>query len=683
MKKKRTFYVTTPIYYSSGSPHLGHAYTTIACDVIKKWNELLGVHSFFTTGNDDHGQKIVEEAIKAKKDILKFVDEKAAEFKHLMEEMGSSFDYYVRTTNKDHKKFVQKMLQKAFDAGDIYKGVYEGLYCVGCEKYYTEKDAVEGKCPIHKRKLNMINEESYFFKLSKYQKKLLDFYKKNPEFLSPKFRASEMLNRVKDGLKDVSISRNKESLSWGIELPFDKNHVTYVWFDALFNYLSSCYITKREKFWPADIHMVGYDISWFHTVYWPAFLMSVGYDLPKKVFSHGMILDKDGHKMSKSLGNVIDPFEMKEKYGLDELRYCLLASGSFGEDLNLSEELFVEKINNELNNDLGNLVSRVHAMVGKYFNGVVPESDYKLSEFFDKKSTTDFLIEKLDIFDEFDKKMQNLEFNHALDLLWEAIREVNAYINKVEPWKIEDERRLGTVMNVLCSSIRLISCYLRCFMPLVAERIDEQYNFKSDFRFENLDFRFENLKKGHKLGEKDNLFNKVKFEEKKDSRKCGKIRAVVFDFSSLNLRIGKIIEIDRHPEADKLYVEKIDVGEEKPRQIVSGLRDFYDRNEMLNKKVVVVTNLKPAKLRGVKSEGMILAADNNKGGVGLVTSDAKVGENLTCDNLVANNDKRIDVDAFFKIKMKSDGKTIYHQENEILAGKTKLSVDKKVVGKVR
>ncbi len=674
MSKKDTFYITTPIYYASGLPHLGHAYTSIACDVLARWNRNLGKDVFFMTGTDEHGQKVAKNAAKKKVTPKEFVDDLIPEFKNLLKVMNISNDYFIRTTDEKHKKFVQKMLQKSYDAGDIYKDTYEGLYCVDCERYYKEDELIEGKiCPDHKREVTKMKEENYFFRLSKYEKKLLDLYKKNPEFLSPFSKAQETINRVKEGLQDISISRHKNSLDWGIELPFDKDHVTYVWFDALFNYVSGLEINKKSDFWPANVHVVGKDIMWFHKVYWPAFLMSVGMDLPKKVFAHGW-WTVDGEKMGKSMGNVIEPVEVAQKYGVDEFRYFVMSVGTFGDDLDFSYSKFAEKINNELNNDLGNLVSRVHAMTGKYFAGSVPAKEIVTEEEIN-------LISSLDIFDRFDEHMQKLEFNKALELLWGAIRETNAYINRVAPWKEQDMKRLSTIINVLVFSVKVFSFYIDSFMPSKAQRLREQFNFTMSHN------SYKEVSAGHKLGEKDNLFEKIQISAKTAELKIKGSKAEVSlerqGFATLDLRVGKIISVENHPDSEKMFVETIDVGEEKPRQIVSGLRSYYNLDEMKNRKVIVVCNLKPAKLRGVKSEGMVLVSElDDDSNVGLLGSDAKVGEYLSCAGKVANSSSRVKVEKFFEMDFKSDGKKVFFDGKEVSAGGKNLSVDRGIKGKI-
>jgi methionyl-tRNA synthetase len=665
---KNTFYVTTPIYYTSGKPHLGHAYTSITCDVIARWNRNIGKEVFFSTGTDEHGQKVEKNAAKNNMKPKEYVDSLIPYFKDLLKQMNISYDYFIRTTNPKHEQFVQKMLQKSYDNGDIYKGTYKGLYCIDCEQYYKEEDLIDNKiCPIHKKEVNYVEEDNYFFKLSKYQDKLLKFYKENPQFLSPKSKAQETINRVQEGLEDISISRNKKTLNWGIELPFDKEHVTYVWFDALFNYISLLDINDSMKFWPADAHIVGKDIMWFHKVYWPAFLMSAQFELPKKVFAHGW-WTSNGEKMGKALGNVIDPIEVANKYGTDEFRYYVLSVGAFGDDLDFSYELFAQKINNELNNDLGNLVSRVHAMTNKYFGGNVPGQE-NLS-----KDEVE-LIEKLNIFKPFNESMQNLEYNKAINILWDAIRETNAYINKVAPWKQEDMKKLSAIINTLNFAVKLFADYIDCFMPTKSQKIREQFNFeKGNFQ------KFESIKAGHKLAQKENLFEKIKLE-KKEETKDKKQNEKKEGFESLNLKVGKITEVKEIENSDKLYKLKVEIGEEEPRQIISGLQQIYKKEDLKNKKVVVLANLKPAKLAGEKSNGMVLAVEDPKKGhddCSLLTTNQQIGQNIKCGKQIADNESKIKIKDFQKIEMIAKDSKVYYNSKEL----EEVSNDKNFEGNV-
>ncbi len=661
----KTFYITTPIYYASGKPHLGHAYTSVACDIIARWNRNIGKEVFFTTGTDEHGQKVEKKATEAKIKPKQFVDSLIPHFKSQLKVLNVSYDYFIRTTDEHHKRFVQGMLQKSFDNGDIYKAKYKGLYCIDCEQYYKEDELLEGNiCSIHKKKVDEMEEENYFFRLSKYQDKLLELYKTNPKFLSPKSISQETLNRVKEGLQDISISRNKKTLTWGIELPFDSEHVTYVWFDALFNYLSALKENNKENFWPANLHMVGKDIMWFHKVYWPAFLMSTGYETPKKVFAHGW-WTVEGEKMGKSMGNVIDPIKIAKEYGVDELRYYLFSGGSFGENQNFEMKEFAQKVNNDLNNDLGNLVSRVHAMANKYFPTGIPKVD-KLTN-----NETE-LLETLNIFEKIKTEMNGVEIHKTLETIWFAIRESNAYVNKVSPWKEQDQKRLATIINTLCSTCILIAKYIDCFMPEKSKLIFKQFNLENDKIF-----KFEFMKENHKLAEKENIFEKIKLEEKKENNNNQNNSDEKQGFEKLNLTAGKISKIEKHPDSTKLYIIQVDLGKET-RQIVSGLQEIYKLEELQNKNVIVITNLKPAKLGGYESNGMILACESEKGEVALLTSELKHGTNLICDKKTANNDKIINSKQFKKIEMFGKKLKVLYDNKEIES----ITIDKNIEGKI-
>ena len=451
---KNKFYVTTPIYYPNDIPHVGHAYTTIAADVLARWYKIKGYDVFFLTGTDEHGKKIENTAKKHSKSPKEFVDSLIPKFKDAWKKLNLDYDRFIRTTDKDHEKIVQEILQNVYDKGDIYKGQYEGYYCIGCEAYYTEKDLIDGCCPIHKTKIEKLKEESYFFRLSKYQKQLLEFYKKNPEFISPEKRKQEVINRVKEGLKDLSISRT--SFDWGIPLPFDKKHIAFVWFDALFNYYSATRQKGKEKFWPADVHLIGKDILWFHTVYWPAFLLSAGIKLPKKVFAHGWwTFDKE--KISKSRGKIINIDELIRIAGVDSARYFLLRSIPFGEDGDFSEKVLIDRHNNELANKLGNLVSRISGLAEKI--GV------------EKSENT--LVKKLKL-KEIEKHLLNYEFDKALNEIFAFIDSCNEYIQEKKPWETKDKKVLYDVIN----GIKAVAILLWPFIPGTSEKIAKTFNFK-------------------------------------------------------------------------------------------------------------------------------------------------------------------------------------------------------------
>ncbi|MCF7910408.1 methionine--tRNA ligase [Candidatus Pacearchaeota archaeon] len=482
----KTFYITTPIYYPNDVPHIGHAYTTIAADILSRWNKLKGKEVFFSVGTDEHGKKIQKTAESKGKTPKEFVDKLVPEFKKDWETLNIKYNKFIRTTDKEHKKIVQEILQKVYDKGEIYPGEYSGLYCTACEAYYTERELENGCCPIHKTKIEKLEEETYFFKLSKYQKKLLDFYKKNPDFISPDYRKKEIINRVKKGLKDLSISRT--SFDWGIKLPFDKKHITYVWFDALLNYYSLTQEhEKLKKFWPADIHIVGKDILWFHAVIWPAILLAADLPLPKKVFAHGWWTIA-GEKMSKSTGNVIKIKELASIAGVDSARYFLFREAPFGQDGDFSKDALIARHNNELADKLGNLVSRVSGLIEKF--GV--------------EETENKLIEKLKQ-NNIEKHIEGYEFDKALNLIFEFIDVCNEYVQNKKPWSEECENR-KEILYELVESIKLISILLWPFIPESAEKIAKHFGFEINYNNINKPLDIKKIKKT-KIGV---LFEKVR-----------------------------------------------------------------------------------------------------------------------------------------------------------------------------
>ena len=481
------FYITTAIDYVNSKPHLGHAYEKITADVVARWKRLESRDVFFLTGTDENAQKNAMAAERVGKNTQEFVNEMAENFKKLCKALNISNDYFIRTTEKRHVEIVQKIFQKLYDKGDIYKGEYEGLYCFSCEAFYLEKDLKDGKCPVHKTEPKRIKEESYFFRLSKYQEKLLEFLENNPEFILPKTKRAEILNRVKKGLKDLSVSRF--NIDWGIPVPFDEKHKIYVWFDALLNYITALDYPdgeKYKKYWPCDYHFIGVDISWFHCVIWPCMLMALDIPLPKHVFIHGFI-NIGGEKMSKSRGIFVDPFELVNKYGVDQVRYFLVRNIPFGEDGEFSEESLRERINGELVSDLGNLVNRVLAIVERN-PGVKFEGKPELENYLD--------------FEKISQYMDKLELHHALDAIWDFIRATNKYINEKEPWKLKGEE-LSHVLYNLLESLRVISILISPFMPETSEKINEQLGIEAG-TFKDLKFKkFEgNPKKGKILFQK-------------------------------------------------------------------------------------------------------------------------------------------------------------------------------------
>ena len=483
MTKK--FYVTTPIYYPNDVPHIGHAYTTIAADVLSRWNSLKGNDVFFLTGTDEHGKKIQRAAEKAKKSPKAFVDFLIPKFKDAWKKLNLKYNYFIRTTDKDHENVVKEVLQKVYDKEDIYKGFYEGFYCTACEAYYTEKDLENGCCPTHRTKIEKLKEESYFFRLSKYQKKLLELYEKNPDFISPKNRKNEIINRVKEGLNDLSISR--ANFEWGIQLPFDKSHVVYVWFDALFNYYSATRRKGKEKYWPADVHLIGKDILWFHTVYWPAFLFSAGIKLPKKVFAHGWwTFDKE--KISKSRGKVLNVDELIAIAGVDSARYFLLRNTAFGDDGDFSENALIERHNNELADKLGNLVSRVSALAEKY--GLKKVNFEKIN----------IDIHVSNVVRDISELIERYEFDKALNSIFSFVDTLNQWVQEKEIWKTGSKEDLFE----LVTGLRVAAILLWPFIPKTSEKIAKQFGFKISLEELNKPLKIIKIKKS------DILFKKIK-----------------------------------------------------------------------------------------------------------------------------------------------------------------------------
>ena len=609
----KKFYITTPIYYTNDIPHIGHAYTTIVADALSRWNNLLGNDVFFLTGTDDHGKKIADTAKKYGQNPKEFVDSLIPKFKNAWKSLNIDYDRFIRTTDKDHEKIVQEVLQKVYDNGDIYLGEYEGLYCTGCEAYYTEKDLINGCCPIHKKPAEVIKEKTYFFKLSKYQKKLLDFYKKNKTFISPEYRRIEVINRVKEELRDLSISRT--NFNWGIPLPFDKKHVCYVWFDALFNYYSATREKGKEKYWPTDVHLIGRDIIWFHTVYWPAFLMSAGIDLPKQVFAHGWwTFDKE--KISKSIGKVININELISLTGNpDSARYFLMRGVSFGEDGDFSESALIDRHNNELANKLGNLISRVEGLIEK--NGM--------------QKCENELVNELHV-EEIKDLMEKFEIDKALGEIFSFIDRCNEYVQEKKPWETKNTR----VLYEVADSIKKIAILLWPFIPTSCEKIAEAFG---GFKFElkelgkPLNPKTE-IKKGEilfkKIETKDSKASKEEFKEGKSREKAKekkvdnkinksnepKIKIVgeglgiveFEDWNKIDLRVAEVEEVESIEGADKLWKLNIDVGELGKRTICAGLKQYYSKKELLGKKIIYFSNLKPRLMKGVESQGMLLAA---------------------------------------------------------------------------
>ena len=616
-RSDNTFYVTTPIYYVNAEPHIGHAYSTIVADVIARFYRLAGFDAFFLTGTDEHGDKIVEAAGKAGETVKSYVDRIAGIFRETWPKLNITNDYFIRTTDENHIETVREILTRVYEKGDIYFSEYEGKYCVGCERFYTETELVDDKCPIHLSEPKLIREENYFFRMSKYQEWLIGYIKKNPEFIRPERYRNEVLAFLRGPLEDLCISRPKRRLSWGIPLPFDDNYVTYVWFDALINYVTALDYPDGERFkkyWPVAQHVIAKDILKPHGIFWPCMLKAAGIAPYRHLNVHGYWNINAG-KMSKSLGNIVKPLDLSSKYGLDAFRYFLLRDMVFGLDSDFSEEALVMRLNSDLANDLGNLVSRSTTMVSNYFDGILPAPGTLEQE---DLSVRDASIKGIDAYW---IEMEGFAFHKALITVWEVIGTVNKYIDTTKPWILakSDQGRLGTVLHTITEAIKVISVLLWPFMPQSAERVQHQLGYNHV----GLELPLEGVKEWGKtkpvrpVSKGPALFPRVTLEEKPEEKEKQGLVSLE-EFQGLDIRVGTIQEAEAIPGSDKLLKLTIDLGEE--RTIVAGLAEHYTVDELRNKQVIVLANLKPVKLRGVESQGMILAAED-EGGIYLVRPD--------------------------------------------------------------
>jgi methionyl-tRNA synthetase len=627
-------YITTPIYYVNDIAHIGHAYTTIIADALARYSRMSGLDTFFLTGTDEHGQKIEESAKARGKSAQEYADEISATFKNLWDDFGISYDKFIRTTDEDHMKGVQKAFKVMYDNGDIYKDVYKGHYCISCETFFPEIQLVDGEfCPECGKPTTVVEEESYFFKLSAYEDKLLKWYDENPECILPRSKRNEVIRFVEGGLEDLSITRT--SFDWGVKLPEELNdpkHVMYVWLDALMNYVTALgYGTDEAKmdFWPARVHLIGKDILRFHAIYWPAFLMSLGLELPKHIAAHGW-WTRDGEKMSKSKGNVINPKEVADAYGLDNFRYFMLREVPFGGDGDFSQKALIDRINSDLGNDLGNLLNRLIGMSGKYFEGKV-----------DSANVTKYYQAELDEVDASLEKLEPLLFemqiHRYLEELWRPLTVANKAIDKYQPWTLMKEGKEEEAMalnGLIAAILAKVSVMLYPVMPEICPKIAAALGFTIDneswqklikekqlletFTIEKIPPLFPRIEEP--LLEQATPADKVeapKKEEKKKKKEEPKEEGVALigidQFFQTSLKVGTVVQAEEVPKSKKLLLLQVDLGEEKPRQIVAGIKEWYSAEEMLNTQVCVVANLKPAKLMGMLSEGMLLAAKDEDG----------------------------------------------------------------------